>query len=48
MCLSEIVRQLGALSGKGSTAHLETMLLELRAHKELNSLRDQITTLQPG
>ncbi|XP_031689483.1 coiled-coil domain-containing protein 17 isoform X5 [Oncorhynchus kisutch] len=49
----DIAWQLGALAGQGSTAHLETLLLELRDREERNEealqqLKDHITTLQPG
>ncbi|XP_031689482.1 coiled-coil domain-containing protein 17 isoform X4 [Oncorhynchus kisutch] len=53
VCVSDIAWQLGALAGQGSTAHLETLLLELRDREERNEealqqLKDHITTLQPG
>ncbi|XP_024276256.1 coiled-coil domain-containing protein 17 isoform X2 [Oncorhynchus tshawytscha] len=49
----DIAWQLGALAGQGSTAHLETLLLELRDQEvrneeALQQLKDHITTLQPG
>ena len=51
MCVSEIAHQLGVLAGQGSTAHLETLLLELKEQEERNEealgeLREHITSLQ--
>ncbi|XP_046906009.1 coiled-coil domain-containing protein 17 [Hypomesus transpacificus] len=47
----EIAHQLGVLAGQGSTAHLETLLLELKEQEERNEealgeLREHITSLQ--